>query len=190
MKCPVVIKKMDQFINAADRVVVIMGVFCMMSSAFLLFIGVIARYLFSKTFPLFEELSVNLVIWAVMLYAGHVFKLGSHVGMEFLSEKFQGRKKAIHQLVLNITISLILLILAWKGFELVQGIHQSGRTTHSGELEVWYMVLAMPVGAAIYGIYVIAEIVKIIFGLAAPELLEQMFPSHSSKPTPSDEFSS
>jgi len=109
--------------------------------------------------------------------------------MEFLAEKLHGRKRAIHQLVLDIAVFLVCFFLVWKGIELVQVIYQSGKTTHSGELEVWYMMLAIPVGGVIYGIYGISEIIKIICVIIAPDLSDQMFASHLNKSNPSDELS-
>lgn len=179
MNCAVIIRRMNQFIEAIDNPLIIMGIFALLSSAALLFIEVICRYLFDQTFPLFEELSVNLVIWAVMLFSGPVFKRGSHVGMEFLAGKLHGRNKVAHQLVLDIVLFFFCFLFVWKGMELVQIAHMTGKTTNSGELSVWYMLLAIPVGGLVYGVYSGAEIIKLICVLIAPELYDQVFATRS-----------
>jgi C4-dicarboxylate transporter DctQ subunit len=170
------IKRVDKFIDGIDSPIMVIGLICLTSSAGMLFIGVIFRYFFSHTFPVIEELCVNLVIWAVMFFGGPVFKRGSHVGMEFLAERLHGYKRALHQLVLDLVLLFICAILLWKGMEMVQVIYQSGKTTHSGDLEVWYLMLAIPVGATIYALYGIAEIVKIICVFIDPKLAAQVFP--------------
>jgi C4-dicarboxylate transporter DctQ subunit len=188
MSPAMVVRRTDRFIEAIDNPIVILGLISLVSSAGLLFMEVIFRYFVGHTFPVFEELSVNLVIWAVMFFGGPVFKRGSHVGMEFLAESLHGPKKAIHQFALDVVLLFICAILFWKGIELVQLIHQTGKTTHSGELEVWYMMLAIPVGAAIYGLYGITELVKIICVFINPELSGQVFPPRLSESKASDEL--
>ena len=170
------IKRVDRIIDGIDSPIMVMGLICLTSSAGMLFIGVIFRYFFNQTFPVIEELCVNLVIWAVMFFGGPVFKRGSHVGMEFLAERLHGYKRALHQLILDLVLLFICAILFWKGIEVVQVIHQSGKTTHSGDLEVWYLMLAIPVGATIYGLYGIAELIKIICIFIDPRVATQVFP--------------
>jgi len=181
MSCATVIRRMNQFTDAIDNPLIITGIFAIVSSATLLFIEVICRYLFSKTFPLFEELSVNLIIWGVMFFSGPVFKRGSHVGMEFIAEKLRGRVKILYSILINIVIVSLCYIFIWKGMELVQIAHMTGKTTNSGELEVWYMLLAMPVGGFVYGVYAVAEIIKLICVLIAPELYGQIFIAHAEE---------
>ncbi len=172
------IKRADRFVEAIDHPIMVAGLICMTASAGMLFVGVILRYFFGQTFAVIEELSVNLVIWAVMLFGGPVFKRGSHVGMEFLAERLHGTKRAIHQLILDIALLGICFLLLWKGIEVVQVIYESGKTTHSGDLDVWYLMMAVPVGAAIYGAYGIAEIIKIICVFFDPGLSGKVFPAH------------
>lgn len=174
MSCTVIVRRLSQFIESIDNPLIIMGLCALVCSAAMLFAGVILRYLFHATIPLFEELSVNLVIWAVMIFSGPVFKRGSHVGMEFVAGKLKGRARAIHQLILDLVIFGICFLLFWKGIELVKISHLLGKTTNSGALSVWYMQMAIPVGGLIYGVYVISEFIKLICVLIKPELTDQV----------------
>jgi TRAP-type C4-dicarboxylate transport system permease small subunit len=173
------IKRVDKLIAAIDGVVIILGLIAVGGSACLLFIGVIARYLFQKTYSTFEELAVNLIIWAVMFFGGPVFIRGGHVGMDFLSEKLHGSRKAAQQLVISIALLFICAIIFWKGMEIVQMIYQSGKTTHSGELKEWYLKIAIPIGGFLFGFYALGEMIKSICLFMDPKLAGQVFPSRS-----------
>ena len=177
MNAAEMIRRADGFIEAIDQPIMVVGLIFLTSSAGMLFMGAILRYFFGRTFPVIEELSVNLVVWAVMFFGGPVFKRGSHVGMEFLAERLHGTKRAVHQLILDIVLLFICFILLWKGIEVVQVIYQSGKTTHSGDLDVWYLMMAIPVGAGLYSAYGIAEVIKIICVFIDPGLSGQVFPA-------------
>jgi TRAP-type C4-dicarboxylate transport system permease small subunit len=182
MKAAKVSRAVDRFIEAIDPPLVTLGLTALMISAGMLFSGTIFRYFFKQTISIFEDLSVNLIIWAVMLFGGPVFKRGGHVGMEFLAERLDARKKAAQQLIIYLSLLLICAIFVWKGGEIVQVLHQIGKTTQSGELEVWYLMLPVPVGCLLYGIYGIAGIIKILCALSDPTIATQAASAHSMAP--------
>jgi len=171
------VKWIDRAIEAIDRGVVMLGLVSVSGSASLLFIGVIARYIFDRTYAVVEDLSVNLVIWAVMFFGGPVFRRGGHVSMEFFAEKLQGFKKAIQQLIICAVLLFICVIIFWKGAEIVQMIYQSGKATHSGELKEWYLKLPIPTGGALFAVYALAEMVRIICVFIDPKLSARVFSS-------------
>ena len=157
-----VASKNERFIRLIDKGLLVCGAITLLASATILFMGVIARYFFGQSYSLFEEVSTNLVVWTVMFLGGPALKRGSHVGMEFLAQKLKGNAKTIQQLVINIVMILICGILAWKGVEIVQLMMQLGKTTLSGELAIWYMIIPVPLGGTIYAIYCLAEIIQVI----------------------------
>jgi len=170
------IERMDRWIERLDQLCIILGLTAITGSATLLFFGVISRYFFQKTYAVFEDLSVNLVIWAVMFFGGPVFKRGGHVGMEFFSEKLHGFKKAALQLSLSVILFFICAILLWKGLEIVELIYQSGKTTHSGDLQEWYLKLAIPVGGGLFGLFALGQMMKTLFVFIDPSLIGRVFP--------------
>jgi TRAP-type C4-dicarboxylate transport system permease small subunit len=173
------IKRVDKLINAIDRVTIILGLISVSGSICLISLGVVARYLFQTTYSTFEELSVNLVMWAVMFFGGPVFIRGGHVGMDFIAEKLNGSLKATQQLIISMALLFICVIIFWKGMEIVQLIYQSGKTTHSGELKEWYLKIAIPIGGFLFGFYALGEMIKGICLVINPKLARQVFPSRS-----------
>ena len=170
MKAAKVFRGVDRFLGVIDPAIVALGLTALMASAGLLFLGVILRYYFSQTIGTFEELAVNLVVWAVMLFGGPVLKRGSHVGMGFLAEKLDVKKRAVQQLIIHLFLLFICGILIWKGLEIVQILYQIGKTTQSGDLKMWYLTLPVPAGCTLYGIYGVAGIIKGVCALIDPTL--------------------
>jgi len=182
-----VIERIDRWIETIDRFCIILGLTAITGSVTLLFLGVILRYFFQQTYAVFEDLAVNLVIWAVMFFGGPVFKRGGHVGMEFFAEKLHGFKKAAWQLIFCAILLLICAILFWKGTEIVELVYQSGKTTQSGDLKDWYLKMAIPAGGGLFGIFALAQMVKTLFVFIDPRLLERVFPAaEAESPKPED----
>lgn len=181
------IERIDRWIETIDRFCIALGLAAITGSATLLFFGVLSRYFFSKTYAVFEDLSVNLVVWAVMFFGGPVFKRGGHVGMEFFAEKLHGFKKVFLHLGLSAILLFICAILFWKGTEIVALIYQSGKTTQSGELKEWYLKMAIPAGGGLFGLFALAQMVKTLFVFIDPSLLGRVFPAAGAEsPKPED----
>jgi len=170
------VRGVDRWIGAIDRVVMVLGLLAVSASAGLLFLGVIARYIFQKSYSTFEELSVNLVVWAVMILGGPVFWRGGHVGMDFLSGKFHDSGKAAQKLVISMALFFICAVFFWKGLEIVQMIYLSNKTTTSGDLKEWYLKMAVPMGGFLFGLYALGEMIKAVCLFFAPDSAEQVSP--------------
>lgn len=175
------VSRVDQWIGAIDRVVMALGLIAVSASASLLFLGVIARYIFQKSYSTFEELSVNLVVWAVMILGGPVFWRGGHVGMDFLSGKLHGSGKAAQKLLISVALFFLCAIFFWKGLEIVQMIYLSNKTTVSGDLKEWYLKMAVPLGGFLFGLYALGEMIKGVCLFFAPELAEQVSPAQPTE---------
>jgi TRAP-type C4-dicarboxylate transport system permease small subunit len=172
-------KAIDQVVRAIDQVVIILGIISVLAMASFLFFGVISRYIFEETFSVVEDLSVNLSIWAVMLFGGPTFLRGGHVGMDFFAEKLHGSRKAVHQLVISISLIFLSAIFFWKGVEIVSLILQSGKTTPSGELKEWYLKMSIPIGSGLLLFFALGEMIKNLCLLLDPNLAKQVFPARA-----------
>jgi len=177
MKAQETVAKLDRIVGWIEPPLVALGILSLLGSAALLFFWVIVRYIFFHTFPIVEDLAVNFIVWAVFLMGGPVFRRGGHIGMEFISGRFTGLGKALQQLALNLVLLLVCVILFWKGTEVVQLIHQIGKTTPSGELGEWLLMLPAPLGGVLLGFYSIVGIIKIFCFFADPKLSGLAFPS-------------
>ncbi len=182
-----VIERIDRWIETIDRFCIILGLTAITGSATLLFLGVLLRYFFQQTYAVFEDLSVNFVIWSVMFFGGPVFKRGGHVGMEFFSEKLRGFKKAALHLILCAILLLICVILLWKGTEIVELVYLADKTTHSGDLKDWYLKMSIPAGGGLFGLFALAQMIKTLFVFKDPSLLDRVFPAAGAElPKPED----
>jgi TRAP-type C4-dicarboxylate transport system permease small subunit len=188
MSASTMVKKIDAWVERVDGPIVAGGVIALSASASLLFAGVILRYFWGTTVDIIEELSANLVVWAVMFLGGPTFKLGSHVAMDFLAEKLKGKVRVFHQIFINIVLLMMCGLLVWKGIEVVQLVFQSGRTTISGELSLWYMMIPVPMGAFIFCFYLICEIAKNVCVFIDPTLHNYVFPPRSELSKIADEL--
>jgi TRAP-type C4-dicarboxylate transport system permease small subunit len=168
-------EKVDRVVGWVESPLVTLGIISLVSSATLLFFGVIVRYIFLYTFPVVEDLAVDLIVWAVFLMGGPVFRRGGHIGMEFLSERFTGFARALQQLLLHLALLIACFILLWKGTEVVQLIYQIGKTTPSGELPEWLLMLPAPLGGALLGFYGIAGIIKIFCFMADRKISDAIY---------------
>jgi TRAP-type C4-dicarboxylate transport system permease small subunit len=172
----------DRFIESIDRPVEILAMTALMASATMLFVGAIYRYIFSSTIDLFEELSVNAVVWAVLLYGGPLAKRGGHIGMDFLSKKLPRYGQAVLQLIIYVALLFLCVVLLWKGAEIVQVMKMVGKTTHSGDMQIWILMLPVPIGASLYAAYGIAGIVKIFCAMKDRALPLLEAGSHNAGP--------
>ncbi len=175
------VEKMDAWVRRLDSILIACGVVALCASACMLFVGVILRYWFQTTVAAFEDLSVNLVVWAVMFVGGPAAIRGSHVGMEFLTEKAKGSLRTVHRLVVSTGVLVVCAFLVWKGTEVVMIILPTGQTNFSGDLALWYMMIPIPLGAATYGLFLCSEIIKIVCCFFDPALTEKYFPAQAQE---------
>jgi TRAP-type C4-dicarboxylate transport system permease small subunit len=175
------IEKMDRWVHRLDGALIACGVVALCVSACMLFIQVILRYWFGMNVAVFEDLAENLVVWCVMFLAGPAAIRGSHVGMEFVAEKVKGTLRTVHRLVVNTGVLMVCAFLVWKGVEVITLILPTGQTTFSGELEIGYMMIPIPLGAATYGLFLCSEIVKHVCCLIDPSLTERYFPARAEE---------
>ena len=178
---PEMISAIDRCLEVIDGICISLGLIAITGSGTLLFFGVISRFFFQETYAVTEDLSVNLVIWAVMFFGGPVFKRGGHVGMGFFAEKLGGFKKAGLQLGISFTLLFICAIFLWKGAEIVELIYQSGKMSHSGDLMEWYLKIPIPIGGALLGVFALGQMMKILFVMLEPGSVRRVFPTATAE---------
>lgn len=182
MNASTVVKKIDALVDRVDGPIIVCGVAAVSASATLLFVGVILRYILGTTIDIIEELSTNLVIWCVMFLGGPAFRRGSHVGMEFLAGKLRGRLRVSHHVFISLVLFAMCGVLFWKGIEVVQLVFLSGRTTISGEIPLWSMMIPIPIGGIIFCFYLGSEIIKSLCVLIDPVLYDNIFSPRTEAP--------
>lgn len=124
------------------------------------FVNVITRYFIRMSLSWSEEITVNLFVWVVMLGTAIAFKKGSHLGMEFIYERFPDRIKKILFLLSAILSIAFFVVLGWLGAIEVKDEIDLCVITESLAIPVWYYTIAIPVFSVLVVFRILQNVVK------------------------------
>ncbi len=135
--------KIDRALTELESTIVATGVF---TTTFLIFINVVARYVFNNSLMWVEELVRYMMIWVTFLGADLCIKSNIHVKMDLLHIKLP--EKAA-----KVLFCLTCLVCIFGCFYLTKyGYVLAGRVIKTNQvstampwLKVWYVDLAIPV---------------------------------------------
>jgi TRAP-type C4-dicarboxylate transport system permease small subunit len=138
------------------------------ASALMIFIEVITRYLFSKTFGFLEEGPRLFLCFAVLPMLGVLFKRGRHIYVEILPDKLKGRKKNILMVIIDMMMIVGSLILLAAGVSGTQVLFASGmRVVGVLDIPQFILMASIPLGAGILLLYSFESMVKHIVSLVS-----------------------
>jgi TRAP-type C4-dicarboxylate transport system permease small subunit len=80
-------------------------------------VDVISRALWSKPIPGTFELSEYLLAIIILLGAAYTQQVKGHVGVDFVTNRFGPKLKALCEMLSNLGCLFILALLAWQGYE-------------------------------------------------------------------------
>lgn len=115
----------------------------------ILFIQVVARFIFSSSFSWSEEVSRYLFIWMVFLVIGALIQLSEHIAIDVLADRVPKRfRRLLDQtlILIMVAINIILLIEAAKITWIVMDL---GQISPAAGLPFWIVYAAFPVGLLI-----------------------------------------
>ncbi|MCF4151868.1 TRAP transporter small permease [Dethiosulfovibrio sp. F2B] len=124
------------------------------------FVNVITRYFIRMSLSWSEEITVNLFVWVVMLGTAIAFKKGSHLGMEFIYERFPDRIKKVLFLLSAILSIAFFVVLGWLGAIEVKDEIDLCVITESLAIPVWYYTIAIPVFSVLVVFRILQNVVK------------------------------
>lgn len=127
----------------------------LMFMAVLCFANVIVRYLTTYSLAFSEELLVNLFVWLTLLGAAIGFKRGSHLGVTLLTSRFPKSWRKGVVVFGALFSSGLFCLLAYQGYFMVSQQYQTGMTTYSMGLPMWWFSLAVPTGSVLVVIRII-----------------------------------
>jgi TRAP-type C4-dicarboxylate transport system permease small subunit len=138
------------------------------ASAVMIFIEVITRYLFSKTFGFLEEGPRLFLCFAVLPMLGIIFKRGRHIYVEIFPNSLKGRKKTILMAFVDVMMIIGSLIFLVAGLSGTQVLHASGmRVVGVMDIPQFILMGSIPVGAALLLLYSIESMVIHITSLVS-----------------------
>ena len=117
--------------------------------AVIAFVNVLTRYFFNLSLAFTTELTVNLVVWTVMIGAVIGIREGAHLGFTALAERTRGRARQVHTVLVAGAVLVTLGVLFVQGLDMTLAQHHRGRATPSSGVPQWLFTLAVRVGATL-----------------------------------------
>ncbi|MEQ3553718.1 TRAP transporter small permease [Pseudonocardia nematodicida] len=117
--------------------------------AVIAFVNVVTRYFFNVSLAFTTELTVNLVVWTVMIGSVIGIREGAHLGFTMLRDRVTGRARDGLTVLVTLATVAFLLALLVHGTEMAAQQFERGRATPSIGVPQWLFTAALPVGAAL-----------------------------------------
>lgn len=147
-------KKLGNSFNKMENTVSVLG---MCAGLVLIFINVVARYVFLKPIPEIEEIIVIVLAWAIII--GFSIDLGeqSHICMDVVYDAVKSKKiRRGLDLFAYLVGALYSSFIAYYGYQAVALQHKTGRVYPVTEFPRWiaYLIIVLT-GLAMLGRYVV-----------------------------------
>jgi TRAP-type transport system small permease protein len=129
---------------------------------FVILLGqVFSRYLMRVPFPWIEELARYLMIWVALLGAGLGLRRKAHVGVTIVVGLFPFAIRRIISVLVYVAMLYFVYILARFGAQITLFVRNQSTTTLP--FSFFWAYLAIPVGATLMGLQIIAMILEELF---------------------------
>lgn len=138
----------DRGLNNLERWV---GGTLLLSIAGILFVNVVARFLFSSSFIWAEELSRYFAVWLTFVGASILVREGGHISVDLLRRALPPGWARWLVLVISAVGLVTMVYLFILGWELAWSTYQSGQIAPTMPIRVGFLYFAVPVGAFLMG---------------------------------------
>lgn len=149
---------MTKIINILQKIEEYIIVLCLTVMGIVLFLQILMRFFFSSPLSWVEELARYLQIWITFLGIGYGIRKGSHISMSLVKNKMPEIVKYIFEMVCNITSLFVFIILIASSINFIT--YQNVLST-AMEIPMKLVYSVIPIGATIYIIYSISDIIKL-----------------------------
>jgi TRAP-type C4-dicarboxylate transport system permease small subunit len=131
------------------------------ASAVMIFIEVVTRYLFSKTYGFLEEGPRLFLCFAVLPMLGVLFKRGRHIYVEIVPNWLTGRPKTILMVFIDVMMIVGSFIFLLAGASGTQVLFASGmRVVGVLDIPQYILMVSIPLGACILLLYSLESLVR------------------------------
>ncbi|WP_240374697.1 TRAP transporter small permease [Bacillus piscicola] len=124
----------------------------------LIFMQIVSRGLFGTSYSWTEEIARFSMIWITFLGASIAFQYAAHIGIDYFVKKLPAVPEKIVNVIGALISGFFFVILAVKGFELMQGAGVQG--SPALRLPMSYVYLIIPVSAVLMILNLIDVTVK------------------------------
>lgn len=136
----------------------------LISSSIILFVNVVARYVFNTGFVWAEELVRYEIIWMVFIGASVAVRKGIHIGIDVLHHVLPKNGKKIVRIVIGVICLIFCVVLFIYSLELVMQTRSFGQRTSAMRMPFWIVLLAIPIGAGLMAIRFAQELFRDAIG--------------------------
>jgi TRAP-type C4-dicarboxylate transport system permease small subunit len=138
------------------------------ASAVMIFIEVITRYAFNKTYGVLEEGPRLFLCFAVLPMLGVVLKRDRHIYVELLPATLEGTRRIILMAFIDMVMIVGSLVLLLAGLSGTQVLLASGmRVVGVLEIPQFILMLSIPIGAGVLLLYSVESMVRHIIWLVS-----------------------
>lgn len=140
------ISMIDRVITLFETTVITIG---FAVATLMLFINVVARYLFDSGFTWVLEAVQYIFAWVVLIGAAHGIKAGVHLGIDILTRKFTlATQRILGLTALAVCLGFAVPVLVLS-IEYTYKIWQWGDLTLDLQIPQWIPYLAIPIGLSL-----------------------------------------
>lgn len=128
-------------------------VLILLGLAIVAFAQVICRYVFGFSFTWMEEVGRHISVLIAFLGAAIGVKYGTHFSMDLVYERVRNdRLRHFLKIIVNIIAGVILLVIAWYGWQQTMKLRQFGVLTPVLKLPKYWTYLPIPFFGVIMGL--------------------------------------
>lgn len=155
---------LGRFVRLVARIEDISVGVILLAATYILFQGVILRYVFNYAFSWTEEVVRYSIVWLVFIGGSIAARRGAHICMDILVVYLPPRAKlAVAGLATAIACAFTLII-AYYGALLTWSIWRFGQRSPAAEIPIAFAFAAIPVGCALMSIRFFAALLHYLRG--------------------------
>lgn len=133
-------------------------------------VQVAARYLFSASLIWAEEFCRYVLIWQTFVLLGVAYRRGDFVALDMVPLLLSERVRLILKTIMAVPVLIFVGVIAWYGWRYAEVVQRqsipaldfiwSSLTGDNLHVSVRWVYIAVPVGSALLGLHVIADLVE------------------------------
>ena len=152
---------MKKFLKVLDNIeeLFLLPSFCF--SVALLFIQVVARYVFKSSLTWSEELARYLFVWQIWIGISYCVKNGTHIRVTLLKDLLGKKANKILEIIVLIIWFGFGCFVINQGYANAMRIASFGQKSSALQIPMQYAYMAIPVGAALMNIRLVQNLIKL-----------------------------
>jgi len=164
------LKGIEKFNDYLEKGTIMLICLLMAAMIVIVFSQVVARYVFSTTYPWMEEMSRFIMIWLAFTGAAVMLRKGGHIAVTVVRNLLPFRIRQLMFLVDRLLITISLAVLIYYGA--IISLRYLPRTPVTMDFPMTYVYMVFPLTFTLMFFFLIEDIVRVVF---APKKVDQLF---------------